>query len=79
MLTHFALVSNHWSSSSPQDVKSTKVCSMKLTADAVKKFSYAVDNHYWYQLYLDDLPIWGMIGEADEPQAGAGDAKKVCM
>jgi hypothetical protein len=22
-----------------------------------------VDEHYWYQMYLDDLPIWGMIGE----------------
>ena len=19
--------------------------------------------HYWYQMYLDDLPIWGMVGE----------------
>ena len=20
---------------------------------------YAVNNHYWYQMYIDDLPIWG--------------------
>jgi hypothetical protein len=20
---------------------------------------YAVKNHYWYQMYIDDLPIWG--------------------
>jgi hypothetical protein len=25
-----------------------------------------VDHHYWYQLYLDDLPIWGMVGEAGD-------------
>ena len=23
-------------------------------------------NHYWYQMYLDDLPIWGIVGETDE-------------
>ena len=22
-----------------------------------------VSNHYWYQMYMDDLPIWGMVGE----------------
>ena len=22
-------------------------------------FVYAVKNHYWYQMYMDDLPIWG--------------------
>jgi len=21
-----------------------------------------VEQQYWYQLYLDDLPIWGMVG-----------------
>lgn len=20
---------------------------------------YAVKNHYWYQMYIDDLPVWG--------------------
>lgn len=29
-----------------------------------------VDHHYWYQLYLDDLPIWGMVGEAGEEHHG---------
>lgn len=22
-----------------------------------------VSNHYWYQMYLDELPVWGMVGE----------------
>lgn len=49
-----------------QDVPSTKVCSMKLGKADAKAFEGAVDNHYWYQLYLDDLPIWGMVGEVEE-------------
>ena len=32
----------------------------------MKTFLYAVKNHYWYQMYLDDLPIWGIVGEIDE-------------
>ena len=27
---------------------------------------FAVKNHYWYQMYLDDLPIWGIVGEIDD-------------
>ena len=27
----------------------------------LKAFMYAVKNHYWYQMYVDDLPIWGNI------------------
>ena len=34
----------------------------------MKTFLYAVKNHYWYQMYLDDLPIWGMVGELAAPE-----------
>ena len=27
---------------------------------------YAVKNHYWYQMYIDDLPIWGIVGDIEE-------------
>ena len=26
----------------------------------------------WYQLYLDDLPIWGMVGELATPELPEG-------
>ena len=26
---------------------------------------YAVKNHYWYQMYIDDLPIWGIVGDIE--------------
>lgn len=31
-------------------------------------FTYAIKNHYWYQMYIDDLPIWGIVGEYDEKE-----------
>jgi len=27
----------------------------------------AVANHYWYQMYVDELPLWGMVGEYIRP------------
>ncbi|XP_071952007.1 transmembrane 9 superfamily member 3-like [Antedon mediterranea] len=48
------------------DFPQTKYCEVKITEDKLKAFIYAVKNHYWYQMYIDDLPIWGIVGEIDE-------------
>lgn len=47
------------------DVAKTEFCQVVLTDDKLKAFKYAVRNHYWYQMYLDDLPIWGIVGEME--------------
>lgn len=33
-----------------------------------------MQHQYWYQLFFDDLPIWGMVGEtgASHPYSTAG-------
>ena len=36
-----------------------KYCEVTLTEEKYQAFVYAVKNHYWYQMYIDDLPIWG--------------------
>jgi len=46
-----------------KDIPDTILCEPKLSVDEVEKFKVAVRNQYWYQLFLDDLPIWGMVGE----------------
>lgn len=49
-----------------------------LTAEQVKKFSQAVQHRWFYQMYLDDLPVWGMVGELlpESPaKIGPGDLK----
>lgn len=53
------------------------LCSIRLDAEKAATFEYAIRNHYWYQFYLDDLPIWGMVGEvagdsSEETAEGAG-------
>ena len=37
----------------------TVYCSVTLTQEDYKTFVYAIRNSYYYQMYLDDMPIWG--------------------
>lgn len=48
-----------------KDKPPTIVCMVDLHEEQVKAFTYAVLNEYWYQMYIDDLPIWGKVGEHD--------------
>ncbi|CAM9269803.1 unnamed protein product, partial [Chrysoparadoxa australica] len=50
----------------------TIMCTSQLTDEAVKQFTQAVDESYWYNMYLDDLPIWGMVGR----QGNVGDGSE---
>lgn len=43
----------------PADISKTPYCEIQLNDEKLKAFIYAVKNHYWYQMYIDDLPIWG--------------------
>lgn len=47
------------------DQGKTTYCSVTLDDESYKAFVYAIKNNYWYQMYLDDLPIWGMVGDID--------------
>jgi transmembrane 9 superfamily protein 3 len=49
----------------------TESCSTKpLTKEQADQFIYAVQHRWFYQMYLDDLPVWGMVGEL-EPKSGS--------
>lgn len=48
------------------DAPLTEVCMVSLDEDKLKAFTYAVKNQYWYQMYIDDLPIWGVVGKEEE-------------
>ncbi|XP_040218194.1 transmembrane 9 superfamily member 3 isoform X1 [Rana temporaria] len=49
-----------------EDVMQATYCEIELDKAKRDAFVYAIKNHYWYQMYIDDLPIWGIVGEADE-------------
>jgi len=54
--------------------QNTVLCSLMITPKTEKVFVEAVKNHYWYQMYIDELPVWGMVGEymIADSQAGGG-------
>ncbi|KAL5209003.1 hypothetical protein ABZP36_004626 [Zizania latifolia] len=48
------------------DHDSKPVCSKKLTKEEVVKFQNAVAKNYYFQMYYDDLPLWGFIGKVEK-------------
>jgi len=48
------------------DLESKPVCSKKLTTEDVAKFRNAVAKDYYFQMYYDDLPLWGFIGKVEK-------------
>ena len=50
----------------PVNEKPRSICDVELTSEDTKKFKFAVSRQYWMQLFLDDLPIYGLVGEMSE-------------
>lgn len=46
--------------------KMEPVCKKKLSKNDIEKFRNAVKEDYYYQMYYDDLPLWGFIGKIEE-------------
>jgi len=51
-----------------KDVPMAKLCSHKLSVEDVEKFHKAVDEEYFFELFMDSLPTWGYIGDAPTAQ-----------
>lgn len=49
-----------------ENINPQKYCEVEVNQVKHDAFAYAIKNHYWYQMYLDDLPIWGIVGEIEE-------------
>ncbi|KAL4558803.1 hypothetical protein LXL04_037005 [Taraxacum kok-saghyz] len=44
-------------------VEKTSVCKLELDEPKVMQFKQAIENNYWFELFMDDLPLWGFVGE----------------
>ncbi|MBA0721505.1 hypothetical protein Golax_009043, partial [Gossypium laxum] len=60
------LVSAPYKLNFKEEKDSSVVCKKKLSKDEVAFFRKAVDKDYYFQMYYDDLPIWGFIGKVDK-------------
>jgi transmembrane 9 superfamily protein 3 len=48
------------------DVPKKTICTLPLGQSEVTAFANAVRKHYWYELFIDDLPVWGFVGPPPE-------------
>lgn len=52
------------------DQAKAPICSLTLSAEDAEEFADAVARHYWYEFFMDDLPIWGFVGPPPEQTQG---------
>lgn len=57
------------------DKDSDVLCKRKLSKKEVAVFRRAVNKDYYFQMYYDDLPIWGLIGRVDREGRAEKDYK----
>ncbi|AQK71660.1 Transmembrane 9 superfamily member 1 [Zea mays] len=48
-----------------KNVDKATICSLDLDLVKAKQLSDAIENSYWFEFFIDDLPLWGFVGEAD--------------
>ncbi|KAI3774486.1 hypothetical protein L1987_49044 [Smallanthus sonchifolius] len=46
-----------------KNVDKTTICDLELDEPKVKQFKEAIENNYWFEFFMDDLPLWGYVGE----------------
>lgn len=51
------------------DVKWRSLCKRTLSPDDIKQLQNAIENSFFFEMFVEDLPMWGYIGEVlDEDQ-----------
>nr|CAD2176998.1 unnamed protein product [Meloidogyne enterolobii] len=48
-----------------KELKKTVICTKYISRDDADAFVFAVEHNYWYQMYIDELPIWALVGEKE--------------
>lgn len=64
-----------------ENAEAQEFCNIVIDARALKAFKYAVKHHYWYQMYLDDMPMWAMVGDKGDAHSNDGvcTGEEICI
>ncbi|KAJ3671656.1 hypothetical protein LUZ60_007735 [Juncus effusus] len=49
-----------------KNVDRSSICTIELDAAKVQQFTDAIESSYWFEFFIDDLPLWGFVGETDK-------------
>lgn len=51
-----------------EDKTGAMLCQKKLKRDEVVRFRKAIVDEFYFQMYFDDLPLWGYIGKIEDQE-----------
>ncbi|KAH9626406.1 hypothetical protein KSS87_009092 [Heliosperma pusillum] len=46
-----------------KNTEKSTICELELDIAKAKQFKDAIENSYWFEFFIDDLPLWGFVGE----------------
>ncbi|CAN8311790.1 unnamed protein product [Cochlearia groenlandica] len=49
------------------------LCNKRLTPSEISRFRDAIAQDFYFQMYYDNLPLWGFVGKVEEDYSGHGD------
>ncbi|CAL9758933.1 unnamed protein product [Musa acuminata subsp. burmannicoides] len=58
-----------------EEQQSKSLCKKNLSKEDVAKFRHAVSKDYYFEMYYDDLPLWGFLGKIEEVKTDSGKDK----
>ncbi|RID48707.1 hypothetical protein BRARA_I05199 [Brassica rapa] len=53
-----------------KNVDRNVICKLELDEAKVKHFKDAIESSYWFEFFMDDLPLWGFVGELHSDKNG---------
>ncbi|KAE8686757.1 Transmembrane 9 superfamily member 3 [Hibiscus syriacus] len=59
-----------------KNVDKSTICQLELDEVKVRQFKDAIENSYWFEFFVDDLPLWGFVGEL-HPDKNSDNGKHV--
>ena len=51
------------------------LCKKTLTKEDLAKFKEAIHNNYFFEFFVEDLPMWGYMGDVNEEDSIMGEAR----
>ncbi|XVF45229.1 hypothetical protein PTKIN_Ptkin02bG0188500 [Pterospermum kingtungense] len=70
------LIDSHIDIKFQKNVDKGTICQLELDEAKVKQFKDAIENSYWFEFFVDDLPLWGFVGEL-HPDKNSDNGKHV--
>ncbi|KAJ8460353.1 hypothetical protein OPV22_033279 [Ensete ventricosum] len=58
-----------------EDKQSKSLCKKHMSKEDVTKFRNAISKNYYFQMFYDDLPLWGFLGRIDKNKVGSYENK----